>query len=133
MELRAWQERLPALRHRGAQLVAISPQSPDNSLTTAEKNQLAFPVLSDTALQAARTFGIDFTLPPSLVDLYASVGNDLPVINNNGLWVLPIPATYVIDHQGRIAFAHIEADYRERAEPEAVLAVVQQLRDEALM
>ncbi len=79
------------------------------------------------------TFDINFVLPHPLVALYASVGNDLPVINNNGLWVLPIPATYVIDRQGRIAFAHIEADYRERAEPDVVLGVVDRLRDEALI
>jgi len=132
LELRAWQERLPRLLQLGASLVAISPQTPDNSLSTAEKNALAFPVLSDSALQAAHAFGIGFTLPPELATLYASVGNDLPVLNGNGQWVLPIPATYVVGRDGRIAMTHVEADYRERAEPADVLAVVDRLRDEAL-
>ena len=78
LELKAWQARLTELKHMGAALVAISPQTPDNSLSTAEKNELAFPVLSDSALQAAEAFGIVFELAPQLVDLYARVGNDLP-------------------------------------------------------
>ena len=69
LELRAWQQQLPALKHMGAQLVAVSPQTPDNSLSTAQKNELAFPVLSDSALQAATAFGVAFEMPPALVEL----------------------------------------------------------------
>jgi peroxiredoxin len=124
LELRAWQKRLPELQRLGASLIAISPQTPDNSLSTAEKNELAFPVLSDSALAASDAFGITFTLPPELVELYGRVGNELPVVNGNGQWALPLPATYVIGRDGRIAFAHVEADYRERAEPDDVLRAV---------
>lgn len=133
LELRAWQQQLAALRHMGAQLVAVSPQTPDNSLSTAEKNELAFPVLSDSALQAATAFGVAFEMPPELIALYSSVGNDLPVLNGNGRWVLPVPATYVIDRDGRVAYAHVEADYRERAEPADVLAAVALMRDASLI
>ena len=127
LELRAWQQRIDALAAVGASLVAVSPQTPDHSLSTAEKNALAYPVLSDSSLAAATAFGLAFELPPELVALYGSVGNDLPVLNGNGRWVLPVPATYVIDGSGQIAFAHIEADYRERAEPADVLTVVERL------
>lgn len=133
LELRAWQQQLAALKHMGAQLVAVSPQTPDNSLSTAEKNELAFPVLSDSALQAATAFGVAFEMPPELIALYSSVGNDLPVLNGNGRWVLPVPAAYVIDQDGRIAYAHVESDYRERAEPADVLAAVAQVRDASLI
>ena len=124
LELRAWQQQLAELRRLGAQLVAVSPQTPDNSLSTAEKNALAFPVLSDSALQAVTAFGVAFEMPPELIELYSRVGNNLPVLNGNGRWVLPVPATYVIDRDGRIVFAHVEADYRERAEPRDVLAAI---------
>ena len=133
LELRAWQQRLADLRHLGASLVAISPQTPDNSLSTAEKNELAFPVLSDSTLEAAEAFRIAFELAPELVELYGRVGNDLPVLNGNGRWVLPMPATYVIDQDGRIVFSHVEADYRERAEPADVMAAVAQALDAALI
>ena len=131
LELKAWQARLTELKHMGAALVAISPQTPDNSLSTAEKNELAFPVLSDSALQAAEAFGIVFELAPQLVDLYARVGNDLPLLNGNGRWVLPLPATYVIDRDGQITYSHVEADCRERAEPADVLAAVARAQDAA--
>jgi peroxiredoxin len=62
-----------------------------------------------------------------LIDLYASVGTNVPVLNGNGLWVLPVPATYVIDRQGRITYAHVEADYRDRAQPADVIAAVKTL------
>ena len=131
LELRAWQQQLSALKEMGAQLVAVSPQTPDNSLSTAEKNELAFPVLSDSKLHAATAFGVAFEMPPELIELYSRVGNDLPVLNGNGRWVLPVPATYVINRDGRVAYAHIEADYRERAEPVDVLAAVARARDAA--
>ena len=133
LELRAWQARLAELKHMGATLVAISPQTPDNSLSTAEKNELAFPVLSDSALLAAESFRIAFDLTPELVELYGRVGNDLPVLNGNGRWVLPLPATYVIDQGGWIVFSHAESDYRERAEPADVLAAVARAQDAALI
>lgn len=124
LELRAWQQHLEKLGELGGRLVAVSPQTPDNSLSTAEKNQLAYPVLSDSDLSAAQAFGVAFELPKTLVDLYGSVGNDLPVLNGNGRWVLPLPATYVIGRDGRIIHAHIEADYRERAEPAEVISAI---------
>lgn len=133
LELRAWQQQADALQHLGAQLVAVSPQTPDNSLSTAEKNALAFPVLSDSALQAATAFGVAFEMPPELIALYTQAGNDLAVVNGNGRWVLPLPATYVIDRDGRIAYAHVEVDHRLRAEPADVLAAVAAARDASLI
>lgn len=124
LELRAWQQHQESLIELGGRLVAISPQTPDNSLSTAEKNQLAFPVLSDSNLLAANAFGIAFELPKALIELYGRVGNDLPMLNGNGRWVLPLPATYVIGRDGRIIYAHIEADYRERSEPAEVLKAI---------
>ncbi len=124
LELRAWQQLLPQIKAQGAQLIAISPQTPDNSLSTQEKNALAFEVLSDSSLQAADGFGIAFDMPKELVDLYVSVGHDLPKTNGNGRWALPVPATYVIDRSGIIQYANIDADYRNRAEPADVLALI---------
>ena len=129
LQLRAWQQRSDELARLGATLLAISPQTPDHSMDTAQDNQLAFTVLSDSDLEAANGFELAFTLPPELVSFYGSVGTDIPVLNGNGLWVLPIPATYVIDEEGRIRFAHIEEDIRQRAEPGDAIHVIAQLVD----
>ncbi|KIQ26128.1 alkyl hydroperoxide reductase [Variovorax paradoxus] len=127
LQLRAWQRQADDLARLGATLLAISPQTPGNSMDTAADNQLAFTVLSDSGLDAANGFDLAFTLPPDLVDFYGTVGTDIPVLNGNGLWVLPVPATYVIDEEGRIRFAHIEEDIRRRAEPLEVLGVIAQM------
>jgi peroxiredoxin len=123
LELRAYQKLLPQLQALGANLVAISPQTPDNSLSTAEKNELAYPVLSDVGLHVTRAYGLAFDLPSELVELYqCRWNNDLVKWNGEGGWSLPIPATYVIGQDARIALAHVDPDYRDRLEPEAVLA-----------
>jgi peroxiredoxin len=96
-------------------------------MRTAADNQFMFTVLSDSDLEAANGFELAFTLPPELVSFYGSVGTDIPVLNGNGLWVLPVPATYVIDEEGRIRFTHIEKDIRKRAEPADVLRVIEGL------
>ena len=121
IELRHWQTRLPDIEAAGATLVAISPERPDNALSTAEKNGLAFPVLSDTDGVAARAFGLAFELPPALQALYAAAGNVLPEINAGTGWTLPIPGTFVAGAEGRILLAHADADYRRRLEPAAAL------------
>lgn len=125
LQLHAWQQHASELKRLGAALVAISPQTPDHSLDTIERNALAYTVLSDSGLDAANGFGIAFTLPPELIDLYASAGTDIPVLNGNAQWVLPIPATYVIDRTGKIRFAHVEMDYRERIDPLSVIAIIE--------
>jgi peroxiredoxin len=118
---------LPELQSAGVQLIAISPQLPNNSLNTSQKNELAYPVLSDSSLAAANAFGLAFELPPELIELYSKVGNDLPTLNGNGQWVLPIPATFVFDAAGNLTFRHVESDYRQRAEPAQVIELLSNL------
>jgi peroxiredoxin len=127
LQLRAWQAQAGELSSLNASLVAISPQTPDNSITTAEINALVYPVLSDSALAAADGFDISFTLPPELVDFYGAVGVDVPVFNGNGQWVLPVPSTFVIDTGGTIRLAHVDEDFGRHPEPREVLAFIQQM------
>ncbi|MEM9009400.1 MAG: peroxiredoxin-like family protein [Cyanobacteria bacterium P01_F01_bin.86] len=124
MELRAYQQVLPQLKASGAQLVAITPELPDSSLSTVEKNELEFEVLSDVGTNYAKEIGLAFSLPEELRELYANLGGDLEKFNGTGNFNLPIPATLVIDTDGKIAFAHIDVDYTTRANPEDVLGVV---------
>jgi peroxiredoxin len=124
LELRAYQKVLPQLQALGASLVAVSPQTPDNSLSTAQKNELSYPVLSDVGLHVSRAYGLAFDLSSELVDLYQRHwNNDLVKWNGEGCgWSLPIPATYLIGRDSRIVLAHVDPDYRERLDPEVVLA-----------
>lgn len=125
LELRAYQHVLPEIRALGASLVAISPQTPDSSLGTAERNALEFEVLSDHGNAVARSFGIAFELPDVLRPLYAK--HALAEVNGTDDWRLPVPATYVIAADRRIALAHIDPDYRVRLEPADALAALRTL------
>ncbi|MGC8514105.1 MAG: peroxiredoxin-like family protein [Acidimicrobiales bacterium] len=123
-ELRALQAKLPEIEAAGATLVAVSPQTPDTSLSTAEKLDLAFPVLSDAGNQVAESFGLVFTLPEALREVYSGFGIDLPAANGDDRFSLPIPATYVLRADGTVAWRFADADYTKRAEPDDVLAAL---------
>ena len=122
LELRGLQRVLPQIEQMPASLVAISPQLPDHSLSTEEKNQLTFPVLSDVGNVAAKRFGIVFTLPAALIDAYQAMGRDLVDVNGEaGAAQLPMPATFVLDKSGVIRLAFIEEDWSKRLDPEIIL------------
>jgi peroxiredoxin len=127
LELRALQRELPEFHRLGAALVAVSPQTPDESLSTAEKNELSFAVLSDSGSRTAKAFGIAFDLAEELRPIYTRFGHALPDKNGNDSWTLPIPATFVIDRDGIIALAFVDVDYRSRLEPTEIVSVLKTL------
>lgn len=128
LELNAYKSRLSEIEELGASLVAISPQTPDNSLSTAEKNDLQFQVLSDVGNKTANEFGLVFTLAEELHDLYKSFGLDIPKYNGDDSWELPMPGTYVLDKDGTVKFAFANADYTKRAEPDDVISALKDLK-----
>jgi peroxiredoxin len=127
LELRAYQKALPEIEALGARLVAITPETPDNSLSTAEKNDLSFPVLSDAKGLLSEALGIRFELSPAIQALYQKFGHDLPARNGDDRWSLPMPATFVVEKGGVIAFAFVDPDYRKRLEPDAAVDVLRSL------
>jgi peroxiredoxin len=128
IQLHAYQAILPEIAALGARLVAISPQLPDGSLSTAEKNSLTFDILSDAGNSVARRFGLVYALSEDLREALRSNNKALPSINGDESWELPVPATYVIAADGRIVLASIEVDYRERLEPDAIVAALKSLQ-----
>ncbi|MBD3610777.1 MAG: AhpC/TSA family protein [Gammaproteobacteria bacterium] len=128
LELSELQSHLGEFKERGARLVAVSPQTPDNSLTTIEKNELAFDILSDQENKIAREFGLVFTLPESLKPIYDKFGIDIPAHNGDGSFELPVPATYVIGKNREIIFDFIDADYTTRLEPSIIVNILDNLK-----
>ena len=121
LTLRAYQALLPQIRSLGATLIAISPQTPDGSLTTAETKELAFPVLSDTGNGVARQYGLVFRVSTALEATHQAFGIDLARSNGDTSNELPVPGTFIIGRDGRIAFAFVDSDYRVRLEPAELL------------
>jgi peroxiredoxin len=106
-------------------LVAISPQAPDASLSTTQKNELRFPVLSDVGNRVARRYGLVFRVTDALRRPMETLGIDLAKYNVDDSWELPIPATYVIARDGTVRLAFVDADYRKRLEPREILDALQ--------
>lgn len=127
LELKAFQQVLPEIKAAGASLVAISPEKPDDTLSTAEKNALVFEVLSDVGQKVGRAFGLVYEFTDELKSSYKEFGLDIAAKNGAITeWALPISATFVIDREGIIVYAYTEADYRDRADPLEILKLLKQ-------
>ncbi|MEU3177257.1 peroxiredoxin-like family protein [Streptomyces albidoflavus] len=125
--LRSLQQNLDGITARGARLVAVSPQTPDESLSLTEKHDLAFDVLSDIGSDTARQYGLAFDLPDDLAAVYDGFGIDLQRVNAGHSRTLPLPATYVIDRDGAVRWAFVTTDYTTRAEPADILTALDAL------
>ena len=121
LQLRALQEAIPQFEAKGAKLIVIGPETPDNSLTTKEKNELNFEVLSDIDMTVARSMNLVYKLPAELQELYKKFGIDLDTNQGNDNQELPIAATYIVEQNGTISYHFLEEDYKLRADPEDIL------------
>ncbi|MFD2261555.1 peroxiredoxin-like family protein [Lacibacterium aquatile] len=127
-ELRALQLALPDLKALGASLIAISPDLPDHSLSTAEKHALDFDILSDAGNMVARRFGLVSGVPDEVRLMYLGKGLDLGARAGTTAWELPIPATYLVGRNGIVRLAFVDADYTQRLDP---LVIIEALRQDA--
>jgi peroxiredoxin len=125
-ELAAYQKHLAMFEAAGAKLVAITPELPEHAAKTAKRHKLGFPVLSDVGNKVADEYRVAFTLSEDLAKLYDQF-LDMSKYNGDKSYKLPLPATYVIDREGKIRYAFLDEDYRKRAEPSDVLEAVKQL------
>jgi peroxiredoxin len=131
LELRAYQQTLPQFQALGTSLVAISPQTPDLSLSTEEKNELTFAVVSDVGNQVAREYGLVFPLDETVRALHQQMGANLPTYNGDESWELPMPGTFLIDQTGTVRLAFVDPNYTHRLDPSIVLTQLKKIRGES--
>jgi len=112
---------LPQIEPAGATLVAISPQTIKQSFFMHDQHKLRFPLLSDAGNQVARQFGLTYRVPDTQQAVYRRAFINLPLVNGDDSWELPIPATYILDREGTVLYAHANEDYTERPEPAEIL------------
>ena len=127
LEFKALIDILPELKSCGAQLIGVSPETPDTSAETVNKHQIPFEVLSDVANVVTKDYGLLATVYEEMRPLYLQWGFDIPAFNGDGTWELPVPATYIIDRDGVVRSAFVEKDYTKRMEPADILAAVREL------
>ncbi|WP_338766259.1 peroxiredoxin-like family protein [Bernardetia sp. ABR2-2B] len=126
LTLAAWQDILPEIKAENVEFLAISPEVPDMSLSTKEKNALEFEVLSDVGNKVAKEYGIVFPLDESIKEAYKNMG--LEKYNGDASYTLPLAATYIVNSENEIVYAFLDADYKKRAEPREVLEKIKDMK-----
>jgi len=124
LELRELQKFIAEFEKLNATLVAISPETPDNSLDTKQRNELTFPVLSDKGNVLSKQLKLTFNLKSEIIDIYNNFGLDIEKFNGDTNFELPIPATYVVGTDGLVKFAQANTNYTQRTEPQDIINIL---------
>lgn len=120
-QLEAMNLLLPQIEEAGTSLVAISPQTAQQSFFMGDQHKLRFPLLSDAGNRVARQFGIVYRVPDDQQSIYRRSFVNLPFANGDDSWELPIPATFIVDHNGAILYTSADENYTVRPEPQEIL------------
>jgi peroxiredoxin len=123
-ELETWRDLYPAVRKKGALLVGISPQTVRQNDFTAVQHGLDFPILTDAGCRVAAQFGLAYEVAPPQQRYYRTILVNIPLVNGDASWRLPLPATYILGQDGTVLYADAHADFRVRPEPRDVLDVL---------
>lgn len=124
LELRAYQKVVNQIQALGGTILGISPQTLTASRKTMERHDLTYDLLSDYGCQTAQNYGLVFTVPDAVKQIYLQLGSVIPDYNGIEEWILPVPATFVVDRRGHIALAYVNVDYRVRYEPKDAIAIL---------
>jgi peroxiredoxin len=127
LDLQALEAAYADIRTIGGLLVTVSQQTPTSSQIARKTNGVTFPMLSDKAGTLANAFGIRSILPADLQSVFKELSIDLPALNGETSWTLPMPARYVIGRDGIIAYAEINPDHTQRPEPSELLPTLRRL------
>ncbi len=115
---------LPEIAEAGATLVAISPQTVQQSFFMRDQHKLRLPLLSDPGNKVAKQFGLTYRVPDEQEAIYKRAFVNLPFVNGDDSWELPIPATYIIDRDGTVLYTSASEDYTDRPEPEEIVRLL---------
>jgi peroxiredoxin len=111
----------PEVERAGATLAVISPQTVQQSFFMRDQHKLRFPLLSDAGNNVARQFGLTYRVPDEQRAIYQRAFVNLPFVNGDDSWELPIPATCIIERDGAVLYASANEDYTQRPEPEDIV------------
>jgi len=125
-QLEAMNSVLSQIEKAGAGLIAISPQTIKQSFFMRDQHHFRFPLLSDAGNQVARQFGLVYRVPDEQKQVYSRTFVNLPFLNGDANWELPIPATYILERDGRVVYASADPDYTRRPETEQVIGLLDQ-------
>jgi peroxiredoxin len=122
-QLKQLEDSLSFIKDKGATLIAVTPEKPENISKTISKTKASYPVLFDEGLKIMKAFDVAFAVDSSMINNYKKYGIDFTDANGkiNGA-NLPVPAVYIINQQGVIIYRHFDPDYKQRASVQDILA-----------
>ena len=118
----------PEITRHGAKIVAISPDSVENTKGNIEKLKIPFPLLSDSDLAATKAFGLAFKVDDATIEKYKGYGIDLVKASGHDHHALPVPAIYIVDKSGSVKFSHSNPDYTKRLDVETILSELKKIQ-----
>jgi len=128
LELKALAEREPEIRNLGARLVAVSPALHEKNKAAQSELNLPFPLLFDEGNRVARVYGLVMQVDEAMRPLYLQWGFDIPTLNGDETWELPLPGTFIIDTSGTVRAAFVNKDYTQRMEPSDIIRALEALQ-----
>ncbi len=128
LEMKALHDTLPQIEARGARLVGMAPETPDNAIATTERHRIRIDILTDAGNRIAERLGLVFELSEVLRPIYRNLGIDIPAYNGDDSFRLPVPATYIVRQDGTIAHAFVNADYTQRMEPAEIVTRLESVK-----
>lgn len=123
-ELEALHQAEGAIRAAGARLVTVTPEARGLPLKVKRERGFNFEILCDLDNGVALAFGLVFRISPDLIRVFAADGTEFPLFYDNDSWFLPIPATYILGADGKIAHAYVNPDFRYRLDPNDIVAML---------
>jgi len=124
-QLSALQEIMPELEEKGWQLIALSPDKPEELAKTVKNEELGYTLVSDSKMKAAKAFEIAFQVDQPTIEKYKTYKIDLIAASGEGHQQLPVPSVFLINAEGEITFVFSDPDYKKRLSNEALLEAVE--------
>lgn len=113
-ELSKLQDSLQLIKDKGATLVAVSPEKPENVLKTVEKTKAEYSILYDEGLKIMKAYDVEFLVPENTLTRYRNAGLDIEKNNGTNGKFLPVPAVFIIDKESTVIYRFFEPDYKKR-------------------
>jgi peroxiredoxin len=120
-ELKRLEDSLPLIKAKGATLIAVTPEKPENINKTIAKTKASYPILFDEGLKIMKSYDVAYAVDNATINSYKKYGIDFTVVNGTNGAYLPVPAIYVINKEGDIVYRHFDPDYRNRASVQQIL------------
>ena len=109
-------------------MVFISPDQPSKVDTAMKRKKLDYLLLSDHKAEASQAFRVAWQTSAEMREKYKKYGIDLEAASGETHFILPVPSVFIFDEESRVRFTYVDPDYRQRIDPELLLAAAKSVK-----